>query len=387
MVPEKAGWYPDSDRLGERYWNCEAWDGFRVRNRDLGFVIGLLIWVYFPIAMVWVAEFGPHFRHPSVGLREASAVIGLLTLIPIARALTQAVTITSAGVADRGILRTRRYPLARIEDAFMRETGLGPRLLVLRLGSEKLVTLGDLDSPPEVLRVYLSQIRALLPTAPALDRSLVRPPERQVVARQRAHGARYVPRALRSARVAAIAVDRPGMLLSARVLVHFPRAGSRATDLFDAQANCLGSLIEVNDDSRAHPYGWRVELRDLEERCVAFCTVTDADRSGSFALHAGDDGDEIANIGPRRRVCGRWFTTTREITLRGEPVGHITWNRVRPQIEIEDIEGSIVATATPQLGLAKYAVVHVPAPISDPLCTVAVLARFMMDLPSAPPAH
>ena len=210
MVPEKAGWYPDSDRLGERYWNCEAWDGFRVRNRDLGFVIGLLIWVYFPIAMVWVAEFGPHFRHPSVGLREASAVIGLLTLIPIARALTQAVTITSAGVADRGILRTRRYPLARIEDAFMRETGLGPRLLVLRLGSEKLVTLGDLDSPPEVLRVYLSQIRALLPTAPALDRSLVRPPERQVVARQRAHGARYVPRALRSARVAVIAVDRPG---------------------------------------------------------------------------------------------------------------------------------------------------------------------------------
>ena len=76
---------------------------------------------------------------------------------------------------------------------------------------------------------------------------------------------------------------------------------------------------------------------------------------------------------------------TRDVTLRGEPVGRMTWNPARPRIQIEDIEGNIVASATPRRGLAHCTVVHAPRATSDPLCTVAVLAQFMMGLPSAPP--
>jgi hypothetical protein len=182
-VREQAGWYPDSDRLGERYWNGEGWEGFRVRKRHLSFVVPWLIWVYIPIATVWIAAKAPHLRHPSCGLRTASVVIGLLTLIPTARALRCSITITPTAVTDRGVLRTRRFPLHRIQDAFVREPGPGPRALVLRLAGGELAKVAELELPPEVLRVCLLQIRGLLPTEPERNQSLPGRPDADDVTR------------------------------------------------------------------------------------------------------------------------------------------------------------------------------------------------------------
>jgi PH (Pleckstrin Homology) domain-containing protein len=162
VMDRKAGWHPDSDRLAERYWNGAAWEGFRVRNRGPGFVVTVLIRVYIPIATVWIATSGGDFNRPSVGMRVASVVVGVLALVLIGRALTQAITITRTAVTTRGILRTHRYRLEQIEDAFLRETGFGNAWLTLQLRDEKLVALGNLDDRPERQRACVAEIRHLL---------------------------------------------------------------------------------------------------------------------------------------------------------------------------------------------------------------------------------
>jgi hypothetical protein len=366
-MQRKAGWHPDSDRLGERYWNGAAWEGFRVRNRDLGFVVTILIWVYIPIATVWIAQFGD-FRHPSEGLWVASVVIGVLALIPIGRSLTQAITITSTAVADRRSLRTRRYRLEQIEDAFLRETGLGGKqLLTLRLRGEKLVVIGNLDDRPERRRACVMEIRGLLPSAPALERSLVRPP--------------YVARALRSARVGDVASGEPLTLLTAASLVYIPRVSSTAVDVFDQGANCLGSVIQVFREQQVHPYGWRVELRDAEERCVFSCTATEAGGSGRFAIREGRDGARLVDVEARDRVRRRWFAATRGLTASGESVGHLVWNPWLPNVTVKDAEGQRVARITSPRGLPQHWVLHMHGAVNDSLRAVALLVRFVLDTP------
>jgi hypothetical protein len=366
-MQRKAGWHPDSDRLGERYWNGAAWEGFRVRNRDLGFVFTILIWVYIPIATVWIAQFGD-FRHPSEGLWVASVVIGVLALIPIGRSLTQAITITSTAVADRRSLRTRRYRLEQIEDAFLRETGLGGKqLLTLRLRGEKLVVIGNLDDRPERRRACVMEIRGLLPSAPALERSLVRPP--------------YVARALRSARVGDVASGEPLTLLTAASLVYIPRVGSTAVDVFDQGANCLGSVIQVFREQQVHPYGWRVELRDAEERCVFSCTATEAGGSGRFAIREGRDGARLVDVEARDRVRRRWFAATRGLTASGESVGRLVWNPSLPNVTVKDAEGQRVARITSPRGLSQHWVLHMHGAVNDSLRAVALLVRFVLDTP------
>ena len=260
MVQRKAGSHPDSDRLGERYWNGEAWEGFRVRNRDLWFVVTSLIWMYLPIAVVWIASLIGDFKRPSVGVRVASVVIGILALIPIGRALTQAITITRTAVADRRIVRTRRCRLERVEDAFRRETRLGNEL-TLRLRGEEPVALGDLDYRPERRRACVAEIRRLLPCAPAVDRSPLCDP---TIPRSW----RTTPATLRerrdSARVGDVASDERATLLMAAVLVYMPRVSSTAVDVFDQDANCLGSVIQVFGSPELHTCaagGWSCATR------------------------------------------------------------------------------------------------------------------------------
>jgi hypothetical protein len=398
-----VGWHPDSDGLGERYWDGASWRDFRIVRREWGCLWAALIWAYFPL--------GVAFTVGSSGLRIASALIAVALAAPVARGLRLALIVTARGVSERGFLRTRHYRFADIEDTFTGETPPTDARLGLRLVEGRSIWLGD-SYPPRSVQACARHIRSRLPSRPAPGEPTVKPPSVEEITKRRRRRATRVARYLRKAGIRELRRGGAGTLLTEPILVFVgARIQARAEfDVFDQNANPVGSAVELDLEHLEHPYSWRYELRDLDGRTVVSCRVSECEtprtissrlpvwlgarlaighpRQRAYAVSGGPDGANIATVGATTRSDSWPRSYTRPITAGGLPLGRLRWRRPThggPRLHVEDDEGhqvAYIASYNPaESGESAY-VVELEEPTAGPLRDIALLASV---LPRPPP--